>query len=152
MTILKCLFVATITFPVLVLNQAFTLQPASFLVATSTSSPRRIVVLGLAGHNPSRFAQQLEDMRKKMGLPDNILDGAKDLDKFTEVKESQKVEAEQEEKRKKKPFVSIEEWEEAEKKNAREREGSWDEKVQFDGLRHGNKNNQNDIVMKNLFK
>mmetsp|Transcript_7661 Transcript_7661/g.11259 ORF Transcript_7661/g.11259 Transcript_7661/m.11259 type:complete len:154 (-) Transcript_7661:419-880(-) len=149
----RWLFVATVSFSLLVLNQAF-IQPASSLVTRSPSpSLRCMVVLELAAdQSPSRFAQQLEDMRKKMGLPEDILNAAKDSDKLGEVEEAERVEAKREEKRKKKPFVSIEEWDKAEKQKAKENGFSWDEKVQFDGLRHGNKNRQNDIVMKNLFK
>ena len=105
----------------------------------------------------SRFQQKLEKMRQEMGLPDNILDAAKDSDKFASMKEDNekraKDEAEREEKkRNRKPFVPIEEWDRMEKEKEKNKGISWEDQVRFDGMRHGNQDRQHDILMRNLHK
>ena len=105
----------------------------------------------------SRFQQQLEEMRQRMGLPDNILDAAKDPAKFASMKEDNekkaKEEEEREEKKKnRKPFIPIEEWDKMEREKAKNKGISWEERVRFDGMRHGNQDRQHDILMRNLHK
>ena len=45
-------------------------------------------------------------------------------------------------------YQRIEDWEEQEQQ--RKKEMSWEERVQFDGLRHGNRVSQNDILRHHL--
>mmetsp|Transcript_17516 Transcript_17516/g.43058 ORF Transcript_17516/g.43058 Transcript_17516/m.43058 type:complete len:138 (-) Transcript_17516:60-473(-) len=66
------------------------------------------------------------------------------------MEESASAQSEEEEPKEKKPkgkYQRIEEWDEERKAKG---EMSWEEKVRFDGQRHGNQVRQNDILLRNL--
>ena len=115
--------------------------------------PRR---MSLSAKKLSRFQQQLEEMRQQMGLPDNLLDAAKDSESFSSMQEENKKrqqdEVEKKEKRKETKFVPIEEWDAMEKEKEKNKGPSWEDRVRFDGMRYGNKNRQHDIIVRNLNK
>ena len=91
-----------------------------------------------------------------MGLPDNLLDAAKDSKSFSSMQEENKKrqqdEVEKKEKRKETKFVPIEEWDAMEKEKEKNKGPSWEDRVRFDGMRYGNKNRQHDIIVRNLNK
>ena len=104
----------------------------------------------------SRFQQQLDELRSKMGLPEDIVEAASDPEKFESMKDrneqKKKVEEERQEKKKKKPFVPIEEWDRLEKEKAKGKGISWEDRVRYEGLRYGDKLKQHDILLRNLNK
>jgi hypothetical protein len=84
---------------------------------------------------------------------EELMRAASDPKLFEEYVQNQKNKKEEEEKKRKKEvlkqkkgYVPIEKWDEDRKKDNL----SWEEKVQFDGQRFGNKFQQNEILKKNL--
>lgn len=52
---------------------------------------------------------------------------------------------------KKKGYQRVEEWEQEQQEElAKQKQTSWEERVQFDGQRHGNRFAQNEILRRNL--
>lgn len=120
----------------------------------------------------SHFARSLEETRKRMGLPDDLLSRnstvvyanstttttsfevrvreaaaaaeEESLQVFKRHIVQQKYEGSSSSSR----YQRIEEWDEVQR--AKAKNGTWEERVQFDGLRHGNQYNQNEILRRHL--
>lgn len=59
---------------------------------------------------------------------------------------------EQPEKKKVAAYERVEDWDAEEKAKRKKGNMTWEEKVKFDGQRHGNQDKQNSILMDNLYK
>jgi len=94
-----------------------------------------------AGKDGSLFSRQLAEAAKRRGL--NITDG------FSAAKNMGAESPEKENPRPK--YQRIEEWDAEQKQKAKSGTLSWEEKVQFDGQRHGNQYRQNEILRKHLY-
>lgn len=99
----------------------------------------------------SRFERDLEETRRRMGLPEDLLSG-KSLVETERDREEAAQEAEREALRAKSgPYRSVEEWNEDEETNAAIKNSvAWEMAVQRDGQRFGNKIVQDAILRKNL--
>lgn len=110
--------------------------------------------------NLSIFARSLEETRKRLGLPADLLNESSAVANSSafEIRVRQAAAAASEEIRVSKnsiiqnittvSYQRIEEWEIEQKSKAKN--GSWEERVQFEGQRYGNQFNQNEILRQHL--
>jgi len=109
--------------------------------------------------NLSFFARSLEETRKRLGLPADLLNESSVTNSSAfEIRVRQAAAAASEEIRVSKnsiiqnittvSYQRIEEWEIEQKSKAKN--GSWEERVQFEGQRYGNQFNQNEILRQHL--
>lgn len=109
--------------------------------------------------NLSIFGRSLEETRKRLGLPADLLNESSVTNSSAfEIRVRQAAAAASEEIRVSKnsiiqnittvSYQRIEEWEIEQKSKAKN--GSWEERVQFEGQRYGNQFNQNEILRQHL--
>ncbi len=106
-----------------------------------------------SGTGESSYSQQLREAAKDpKKFEEFVLKSSKNQEekngKANDVAETTDELPKQE--KKKTGYVRVEEWDEGLKKKKDGSGMTWEEKVQFDGLRYGNQVIQNDILQKNL--
>ena len=86
---------------------------------------------------------------------DDLLKAASDPEAFERyvLQQSKKAEPKEVSEETKKPvsnYKRIEEWDKEQRAKGKDKTLSWEERVQYDGQRHGNQFHQNEILRKNL--
>eukprot|EP01083_Nonionella_stella_P028059 77275_1 len=153
--LLSSCIISTCAFPFIVSRSSNT-RLARY---ADSSQPMHLVGLSISSSSNSNdegdvspFLRSLHETRKRMNLPKNILETSSGNEglamTMTEVDDCCEGHLDEDEAPTKKGYQRAEEWH-AEVK-ARKVGMSWEEKVQYDGLRHGNRFNQNEILRKNI--
>eukprot|EP00591_Stephanopyxis_turris_P005399 CAMPEP_0195527808 /NCGR_PEP_ID=MMETSP0794_2-20130614/29736_1 /TAXON_ID=515487 /ORGANISM="Stephanopyxis turris, Strain CCMP 815" /LENGTH=117 /DNA_ID=CAMNT_0040658809 /DNA_START=291 /DNA_END=644 /DNA_ORIENTATION=+ len=113
---------------------------------------RRPFQLSMVGNKEeSFFARALNEARKRKNLPETILESSHDSESFEKLAMEQMKKgpineiSKPEEVVQSRGYQRIEEWDAENKQNM-----TWEQRVQFDGQRHGDRVKQNTILQKFL--